>query len=94
MKVIYQKQKKKNMIFIFCSIFKIILKKVSRNHKKCEDEKLEILPSENNFEKQIPDCCYGNCFIQLEKNNKNSIKELNIILISWGKSNFNLWRFK
>ena len=78
--------KKKKMIFIFCSIFKIILIKVSRSDKKCEDEKYEILPFDNNFEKQIPDCSYGNCFIQLEKNNKNSIKEINTLFISWGKS--------
>ena len=63
------------MIFIFCSIFKIVLKKVSRNHKKCEDEKYEILPFDNNFEKQIPDCSYGNCFIQFKKIIKIQLKK-------------------
>ena len=80
----FSKTKKKNMIFIFCSIFNIVIKKISKNHKKIDDEKLEISSSEKNFEKQIPDCCYGKCLIQLEKNDNNSIKELNIILISWG----------
>ena len=78
------KTKKKNMIFAFCSIFNVTLKKISRNQKKVE-EKFQIFPSDNNLEGEIPDCCFGKGFILLDKINKDSFKELNLFLVSWGK---------